>query len=109
MFWWRKAMSRVVVLGLDGLPYSLLRRLIAEGVMPRLGELVSQGDLVAMDTVYPPLSSVSWTTFFTGVNPGQHRIFGFFEAQVDEYGIWFQNQRDVKVPSLWNYTQAHGR
>lgn len=102
-------MSRVVVLGLDGLPCSLLRRFIAEGVMPRLGALVPQGDLVAMDTVYPPLSSVSWTTFFTGVNPGRHRIFGFFEAQVDEYGIWFQDLKDVKAPALWDYAQAHGK
>ena len=102
-------MSRVIVLGLDGLPCSLLRRLIAEGVMPKLGALVEQGDLAAMDTVYPPLSSVSWTTFFTGVNPGKHRIFGFFEAQVDEYGIWFQDLDDVKVPGLWDHAQTHGK
>ena len=102
-------MSRVIVLGLDGLPCSLLRRFIAEGVMPKLGALVQQGDLAAMDTVYPPLSSVSWTTFFTGVNPGRHRIFGFFEAQVDEYGIWFQDLDDVKVPGLWDHAQAHGK
>jgi predicted AlkP superfamily phosphohydrolase/phosphomutase len=102
-------MSRVVVLGLDGLPCSLLRRFIAEGVMPQLGALVQQGDLTAMDTVYPPLSSVSWTTFFTGVNPGKHRIFGFFEAQVDEYGIWFQDLDEVKVPALWDHAQVHGR
>lgn len=102
-------MSRVVVLGLDGLPCSLLRRFIAEGVMPQLGALVQQGDLAAMDTVFPPLSSVSWTTFFTGVNPGRHRIFGFFEAQVDEYGIWFQDLDDVKVPALWDHAQVHGK
>ena len=102
-------MSRVIVLGLDGLPCSLLKRFIAEGVMPKLGALVAQGDLAAMDTVYPPLSSVSWTTFFTGVNPGRHRIFGFFEAQVDEYGIWFQDLDDVKVPGLWEHAQAHGK
>lgn len=102
-------MSRVVVLGLDGLPCSLLRRFIAEGVMPQLGALVQQGDLAAMDTVYPPLSSVSWTTFFTGVNPGRHRIFGFFEAQIDDYGIWFQDLNEVKVPALWDHAQVHGK
>ena len=102
-------MSRVIVLGLDGLPCSLLRRYIAGGVMPQLGSLVAQGDLRAMDTIYPPLSSVSWTTFFTGVNPGRHRIFGFFEAQLDAYGIWFQDLDDVKVPGLWDYAQAHGK
>jgi predicted AlkP superfamily phosphohydrolase/phosphomutase len=102
-------MSRVVCLGLDGVPCSLLRRLIAEGVMPEMGKLVAQGDLTAMETVYPPLSSVSWTTFFTGVNPGRHRIFGFFESQIDAYGIWFQNFSDVKTPALWDFTQAHGK
>jgi len=102
-------MSRVVVLGLDGLPCSLLRRFIAEGIMPKLGELIKQGDLVAMDTVYLPLSSVSWTTFFTGVNPGRHRIFGFFEAQIDAYGIWFQDLDEVKAPTLWEIAQAHGK
>ncbi len=101
--------KRVVVIGLDGVPHSLLTRLMREGVMPEMARLVGQGDARAMDTVYPPLSSVSWTTFATGVNPGRHRIFGFFEAQVDAYGIWFQNQEHVKMPSLWDYTQAHGR
>ena len=102
-------MSRVVCLGLDGIPCSLLRRFIADGVMPNLGRLVAQGDLAEMTTVYPPLSSVSWTTFFTGVNPGKHRIFGFFEAQVDEYGIWFQDLDDVKTPALWDFAQQHGK
>jgi len=102
-------MSRVIVLGLDGLPCSMLRRLIAQGVMPKMGELMAQGDLAAMDTVYPPLSSVSWTTFFTGVNPGKHRIFGFFESQVDAYGIWFQDLSNVKVPGIWDHTQVHGK
>src|SRR5690349_1781140 len=101
--------KRVVVIGLDGVPHSLLLRLMREGVMPEMAKLMGQGDLRAMDTVYPPLSSVSWTTFFTGVNPGRHRIFGFFEAQVDEYGIWFQDLAEVKVPGLWEYAQAHGR
>lgn len=102
-------MKRVVVIGLDGVPCSLLRRLIAQGVMSRMGALAGQGDLRAMDTVYPPLSSVSWTTFFTGVNPGRHRIFGFFETQIDEYGIWFQDLNDVKVPTLWEMAQAQGK
>ena len=102
-------MSRVIVFGLDGVPCSLLRRLVAEGVMPEMGKLLQAGDLTGMRTVYPPLSSVSWTTFATGVNPGAHRIFGFFEAQIDAYGIWFQNLEQVKVPGLWDYTQAHGR
>ena len=43
------------------------------------------------------------------MNPGRHRIFGFFEAQVDEYGVWFQDLDDVKAPALWDHAQAHGK
>jgi predicted AlkP superfamily phosphohydrolase/phosphomutase len=100
---------RVVVLGLDGVPDWLLRQLAAEGVMPHTARLLTQGDLRAMDTVHPPLSSVSWTTFATGVNPGRHRIFGFFEFQTDGHRLWYQDAQDVKMPSLWDYAQAHGR
>lgn len=86
----------------------MLLRLVKEGVMPEMGKLLAEGDLANMDTVYPPLSSVSWTTFFTGVNPGRHRIFGFFESQIDAYGIWFQNLNEVKTPGIWDHTQAKG-
>jgi predicted AlkP superfamily phosphohydrolase/phosphomutase len=102
-------MKRLVVIGLDGLPVPLIHQLISEGTMPNLSRLLGEGDLAGMETVHPPLSSVAWTTFFTGVNPGQHRIFGFFEAQVDAYGLWFQNLGDVKAPTLWEMLQARGR
>lgn len=105
-----KATSRrVVVLGLDGVPCSLARRLVAEGVMPHLGKLLGEGHLVPLESVHPPLSSVAWTTFATGVNPGKHRIFGFFESQIDGYDLWFQNLNDVKSPTLWEILQQHGR
>ena len=34
---------RAVVLGLDGMPHSLLQRLIAEGVMPNFQGLIAKG------------------------------------------------------------------
>jgi predicted AlkP superfamily phosphohydrolase/phosphomutase len=81
---------------------------VAQGVMPHLGKLLNEGHLAPLESVHPPLSSVAWTTFATGVNPGKHRIFGFFESQIDEYGLWFQNLNDVKAPALWEVLQQHG-
>lgn len=43
------------------------------------------------------------------MNPGRHRIFGFFEFQTDGHRLWYQDAQDVKMPSLWDYAQAHGR
>lgn len=100
---------RVVVLGLDGLSLGLARRLGADGVMPNLHRALQQCGTLSMDTVHPALSPVCWTTFFTGVNPGRHRIYGFYECQVDAYQLWTQNLKDVKAPALWEHLQAEGR
>lgn len=102
------AKKRTVVLGLDGLSFTMAKELGEAGVMPRLHSLLAQGDARPMDTEYPALSAVCWTSFFTGADPGRHRIYGFYEGQVDAYGIWMQNLKDVKVPALWDHAQAAG-
>ena len=102
-------MSRVVVLGLDGVSVSLLHQLVSDGVMPHCERLLREGALKPMESVHPPLSSVAWTSFFTGVNPGAHRIFGFFESQIDACDLWFQDLTSVRAPAIWEILQAAGK
>jgi len=75
--------KRVVVLGIDGVPYSLLKRFISEDVMPNLAGLQEKGILAPMTASIPEVSSTSWSTFMTGVNPGKHGIYGFMEVLKD--------------------------
>ena len=58
--------SRVVVLGLDGVPWSYLQRQFAAGELPNLQALVRDGALAQMDTSIPNVSSTAWATFMTG-------------------------------------------
>ncbi|HEX8087996.1 MAG TPA: alkaline phosphatase family protein, partial [Blastocatellia bacterium] len=69
--------KRAVRIGLDGTPYTLLRRFVEDGTMPRMAELIGSGTLLQMDTSLPDISSVAWTSFMTGANPGRHGIYGF--------------------------------
>jgi predicted AlkP superfamily phosphohydrolase/phosphomutase len=39
------------------------------------------------------MSSVSWTSFATGVNPGEHGIFGFTDLQPQDYSSISQMPR----------------
>ncbi|MEK7238093.1 MAG: alkaline phosphatase family protein, partial [Nitrospirota bacterium] len=71
------AKDKVIVLGIDGVPCSLLNRFINEGLMPNLADLVKKGTLTPMTASIPEVSSTSWSTFMTGVNPGRHGIYGF--------------------------------
>ena len=65
-----------VIIGLDGVPLGLLKKLAEEGVMPwlhgRLGHAVSSELEVLV-----PYTAPSWPTISTGVNPGKHGIYDF--------------------------------
>lgn len=95
------ARRRVAVLGLDGVPYSLLKRLFEAGVMPRLAEKAAHGAFLRMETTLPPVSSVAWTSFMTGQDPGSHGIFGFTDLQKGSIRLRLPSFDDIRCPTLW--------
>jgi predicted AlkP superfamily phosphohydrolase/phosphomutase len=94
--------KKALLIGLDGVPWSLLNRYLSQGIMPHLKTILDQGfSLHSMNASIPDVSSVSWTSFATGVNPGEHGIYGFMDVQPRTYSLSFPNSRDVKAPPFW--------
>jgi predicted AlkP superfamily phosphohydrolase/phosphomutase len=94
--------SSVVVIGLDGVPYSLLSDLTSNGTMPQLKSVIDAGVFLPMTTSLPPVSSVAWTSFMTGRNPGGHGIFGFTDVRHDRLALKLPSYDDVCCPTIWN-------
>jgi predicted AlkP superfamily phosphohydrolase/phosphomutase len=69
--------TKVFVLGIDGMDPSLLKSLMAEGIMPNFSRLADEGCFSELGTSIPPQSPVAWSNFITGMNPGGHGIFDF--------------------------------
>ncbi|HKP85617.1 MAG TPA: alkaline phosphatase family protein [Blastocatellia bacterium] len=97
----KEAKRRVVLIGLDGAPCTLVRRFINDGTMPRMREMAERGSLLQMDTSIPDISSVAWTSFMTGANPGRHGIYGFLDLQPASYKIYFPNSRHIRSETVW--------
>jgi predicted AlkP superfamily phosphohydrolase/phosphomutase len=96
-----KADRKVVVLGLDGVPYSLLVDYLARGMMPELAQCCEQGRLLRMHSTLPEISSVAWSSFMTGKNPGEHGVFGFVEIDPESYEYNFPNFTALRVRPFW--------
>jgi predicted AlkP superfamily phosphohydrolase/phosphomutase len=94
--------KRAVLIGLDGTPYTLARRLIEDGTMPNLAQLEGGGALLQMDTSIPDISSVAWASFMTGANPGRHGIYGFSDLQPGSYKLYFPNSKHIRGQKLWD-------
>jgi predicted AlkP superfamily phosphohydrolase/phosphomutase len=99
---------RMVIIGLDGMPYGLIRDLAEKDVMPNTRAIIENGVFSQMQSSIPGISSVAWTSIITGTNPGQHGIFGFTDVPDGTYRLSFPNFSDLKTQPFWNQ-QGNGR
>lgn len=117
--------NKLFVLGIDGMPFSLLQNPYIMKHMPFLLKLSEEMNLKQMNSVYPVVSSVAWTSFATGVNPGEHGIYGFTDIDYDgrlyiptsqnrkKNPIWLDLPSDkhcivINVPSTYPPEPVHG-
>jgi predicted AlkP superfamily phosphohydrolase/phosphomutase len=105
----RKKKKRSCVVGLDGVPYSLINRFADEGVMPNVRDLSAYGSLYKMSVTLPEISAVSWPSFMTGTGPGGHGIFGFVELKPGTYDARYPNYADVRAPTIWDKLKNRGK
>ncbi len=98
--------GRVLLIGLDGAEWNLIRPLMAAGRMPHLKGLVDKGvsgDLRSLEPLQK--SPAIWTTIATGKPPEEHGIRSFVDTQ--DGRPLTQNIRRVKA--LWSIFSAAGK
>ncbi len=100
---------RAVVLAIDGTPYSLLRRLMEEGVMPTYQRLTGDGTFTRMYSTQPTVSSVAWTSFMCGKDPGGTNIFGFTDLIPDSYQLDIPDSTRIKSKLIWEHLTDLGK
>ncbi|MCB1051977.1 MAG: alkaline phosphatase family protein [Acidobacteria bacterium] len=76
---------KVVVLGFDGADHHLISQYMAEGKLPHLQKLAEQGGFEALMPTNPPQTPVSWSTFATGLSPGETEILDFIKRKEGAY------------------------
>ncbi len=83
--WAQEVKGRVVVLGFDGADHRLVSQLIAEGKLPNLQKLATEGSFSPLRPTIPAQTPVSWSTFSTGLSPGRTQIFDFLKRDPKTY------------------------
>jgi len=98
--------GRVLMIGLDGAEWNLIRPMMAAGEMPNLAKLVSRGVSGDLMSLVPLQKSPAiWTTIITGKPPEEHGIRGF----VDQVGGKPLTQNIRRVKALWNILSSTNR
>lgn len=102
-------MKKHLVIGLDGVPYSLLKQMFEQGVMPFLCNLSQKNQFKELKSVLPTVSSVAWTSFATGMNPAEHNIFGFVDRRSNPFELFLPNSNTRRKETIWKKLSDAGR
>ncbi len=87
---------RLVVVGIDGVPLTLLEELTSRGVMPAMRALRSWRPPRELLSVLPTVSSAAWTSFMTGLHPPRHGIMGFVNKEPGSYDVVFPRREHIR-------------
>ena len=93
----------VVLLGVDGGSWNVIRELWSRGQLPHLKDLAERGVSAQLQPI-AHASPVIWTSIATGVEPSRHGIRGFTVRT--DYGEAPVSSVDRRVPALWNMVSS---
>ncbi len=100
---------RVWVIGLDGVPWTLLQPWIDAGYLPTLAKVQADGAGGGLRSTLQFLTAVAWSSFITGMNPGKHGIFDFARRLPGSYDQELTNAARRSGRSLWRILSDAGR
>ena len=101
---------KVLIIGLDGVPYSFIRHLLEtkKNKFPNFTKLFENGAHSHIKSVLPTVSGVAWTAIFTGKNPAKFGVFGFLDLKKD-YTPYIPNAISLKAENILDILSQEGK
>ena len=100
---------KVLVIGLDGATFDVLKPLMAEGRLPRLASAVESGSSGILHSTTPPITPAAWTSFLTGKQPSGHGILDFERYDVRTNKLLMNSTRCLDgVSNIWRILGDRG-
>jgi predicted AlkP superfamily phosphohydrolase/phosphomutase len=101
-------MGKLLVIGLDGATFDLIRPWTEAGKLPVIKHLMEKGISGPLISTFPPLTGPAWSSFMTGTSPGKHGVFEFFYRKPGTYKQVLHQRTDIRGKSLWRRLSDHG-
>ena len=92
---------KLFTMGLDGASFELINQFIEEGVLNNFSKLTKLGLYYPLNSTVPPHTAPGWVSSLTGVNPGKHGIYQFWDTQAPNYVGKFMGSNDIEIPFIW--------
>jgi len=102
-------MSKVVVIGLDGAPFSLIHQWSEEGLLPNLHRLIRGGTFGRLLSSYLPETPIAWNSIITGKNAGKHGVYDWMKREEGSYRMGVSLSHSCQEPRVWDLIGEEGK
>ena len=99
---------KLLVIGLDGATWSILKPLVDEGRLPTLKRLVEGGVWGKLESTIPPVTGPSWLSFATGMNPGKTGVFDFLVHKEGSLTLQPISSSTFRGKAFWDTLSSQG-
>lgn len=100
--------DKILVIGLDGATFDLVKPWVEQGLLPTLGRFMQTGIHGDLTSVIHPLTAPAWTSFMTGKNPGKHGVFDFILRKEHSYDVRLVDSQIRDQRTLWKILSEQG-
>ncbi|AIY90174.1 alkaline phosphatase family protein [Geoglobus acetivorans] len=101
-------MVRVIVIGLDGATWDLIKPWADKGELPTFKKLMENGSWGHLESTIPPVTCPAWVSMLTGKNPGKLGIYYFRQPDWDSLTMRFVNIKWDEYNPLWKILNSEG-
>jgi Uncharacterized conserved protein len=99
---------KMYIWGLDGASFDLINKLMKAAKLPNFSKLVKECAYLKLRSTTPPHTAPGWVSAFTGVNPGKHGVYQFWDTQEPSYQGRLIGRLDWSAKPVWNILNSCG-
>lgn len=99
---------KVIVIGLDGATWDLIKPWADEGKLPTLKHLMENGAWGILESVAPHYTFPNWKCISTGKNPGRFGVYSWMKVDFEKKEIVPNNSKDFKSEEIWDILSDDG-
>ncbi len=101
--------KQAVIIGLDGATFDIIDPMIAEGKLPNLQKLITQGVSGPLRSTLHPNSFPGWSSCTTGTSEGMHGVYSPFIKQPGVYEFRAMSALDIQTKTVWEILSERQR
>jgi len=95
--------TRVLVIGLDGATWNIIKPLVREGKLPTIARLMKNGCHGDLESSIPHYTFPAWKCYSTGKNPGKLGAYDYWGVDIAKGRFFLNNSTSFRGKELWDY------